>query len=114
VQTLKGASVIPQAAVIESPRGKIVYVVEGNKAMPRPVELVYASGEEAAVSGVRPGERIVLDGRQNLRPGATVIERAPNDAGKGGRRGPGSSPAGSASALPASASGAAVARGRSA
>ena len=36
----------------------------------RPVEIVYASGEEAVVSGVKPGERVVLDGRQNLRPGA--------------------------------------------
>ena len=73
MQTLKGASVIPQAAIIQSPRGKIVYVVDaGNKAAARPVEIVYASGEEAAVTGVEPGERIVLDGRQNLRTGATV------------------------------------------
>ena len=47
-----------------------------NKASPRPVEILYAEGVDAAVSGVTPGERIVLDGRQNLRPGATVVERA--------------------------------------
>ncbi|MEO5844459.1 MAG: efflux RND transporter periplasmic adaptor subunit, partial [Caldimonas sp.] len=52
VQTLKGASVIPLVAVIESPRGKIVYVVdEQNKAAPRPVSIVYAAGENAAVTG---------------------------------------------------------------
>ncbi len=28
------------------------------------------------MSGVKPGEAIVLDGRQNLRPGASVVERA--------------------------------------
>ena len=40
VQTLKGASVIPQAAIIQSPRGKIVYVVDaGAKAAARPVEI---------------------------------------------------------------------------
>ena len=106
VQTLKGASVIPQAAVIESPRGKIVYVVDAeSKARPRPVELVYASGEEAVVSGVKPGERIVLDGRQNLRPGATVIERAPTEGGGRGRRGGAASGAAdAASASPAAAS----------
>lgn len=88
VQTLAGASVIPQAAVIESPRGKIVYVVDaGSKAAARPVEIAYASGEEVAVTGVKPGERIVLDGRQNLRPGATVIDRPAGDAGRGGRGG---------------------------
>jgi RND family efflux transporter MFP subunit len=90
VQTLKDASVIPHAAIIQSPRGQMVYVVDAAmKATPRPVELVYASGEQAAVTGVRPGERIVVDGRQNLRPGASIVERA------GGEGGPGSGPAAS-------------------
>ena len=52
VQTLKGASVIPQAAIIQSPRGKMVYVVDAaDKASPRPVEVLYAEGVDAAVSG---------------------------------------------------------------
>ena len=98
VQTLKGASVIPQAAVIQSPRGKIVYVVDaGNKAAARPVEIAYASGEEVAVTGVSPGERIVLDGRQNLRNGATVIDRPAGD-GVRPRRGGAASAASSAAA----------------
>ena len=88
VQTLAGASVIPQAAVIQSPRGKIVYVVDASsKVAARPVEIAYASGEEVAVTGVKPGERIVLDGRQNLRPGATVIDRPAGDSPGRGRRG---------------------------
>ena len=40
------------------------------------MQVLYAQGEDAAVSGVKPGEAIVLDGRQNLRPGASVVERA--------------------------------------
>jgi RND family efflux transporter MFP subunit len=111
VQTLKGASVIPQAAVIQSPRGKIVYVVDANaKAAARPVEVVYASGEDAAVTGVKPGERIVLDGRQNLRPGAAVIERAAGEGGRG-RRG-GAASAASAGAPSASAAAALSEAGR--
>ena len=99
VQTLKGASVIPQAAVIQSPRGKIVYVVDSAaKAMPRPVEIVYASGEEAAVSGIKAGERIVLDGRQNLRPGANVIERTAAEGGRGKRGAASAASAGAPSA----------------
>jgi len=113
VQTLNGASVIPQAAIIQSPRGSIVYVVDaGSRAVARPVVLVYASGEDAVVTGVKPGERVVVDGRQNLRPGAAVIERAPADGGGGrGRRG-GAGPASSGAGvvLPAGASGAAVGR----
>ena len=86
VQTLKGASVIPQATIIDSPRGKIVYVVDAaNKAAARPVQVVYASGEDAVVAGVRPGERIVLDGRQNLRSGSNVVDRPAGDGGGGGR-----------------------------
>ena len=102
VQTLAGASVIPQAAVIQSPRGKIVYVVDASsKAAARPVEIAYASGEEVAVTGVKPGERIVLDGRQNLRPGATVIDRPVGDAGRGRRGGAASGAANGASAASA-------------
>jgi len=88
VQTLAGASVIPQAAVIQSPRGKIVYVVDASsKATARPVEIVYASGEEVAVTGLKPGERVVLDGRQNLRPGASVVDRSAGEGARGRRGG---------------------------
>lgn len=98
VQTLKDASVIPQAAIIQSPRGQVVYVVDATmKASQRPVQVVHASGEEAAVTGVKPGERIVLDGRQNLRPGSAVVERAGADGGGRGRQG-GNGAAGSAPA----------------
>jgi RND family efflux transporter MFP subunit len=98
VQTLKNASVIPQAAIIESPRGKIVYVVDAaGKAQERAVEVAYASGDTAAVTGLRPGERIVLDGRQNLRPGATTIERTPEGGAR--RRGGAASAASGAAAL---------------
>ena len=96
---LKDASVIPQAAIIQSPRGQVVYVVDATmKASQRPVQVVHASGEDAAVTGVKPGERIVLDGRQNLRPGSAVVERAGGDAAGGRARQGGSGPAGSAPA----------------
>ena len=105
VQNLKGASVIPPAAIIHSPRGKIVYVVDtGAKVMPRPVEVVYASGEDAAVTGVKPGERVVVEGRQNLRPGAAVVERQ-GDAAKGQRGGAASGASGAGVTNPAGASG---------
>lgn len=104
VQTLKGASVIPQAAVIQSPRGRVVYVVDaGGKAAARSVEVVYASGEDAAVTGVRAGERIVVEGRQNLRPGASVIERT-SGGGGAGTRPPRGGASGASAGLAASAS----------
>jgi RND family efflux transporter MFP subunit len=80
VRTLAGAVVVPQAAIIPAARGPLVYVVVDGKAQPRPVQVLYAQGEDAAVSGLKVGERVVLDGRQNLRPGATVVER-PREGG---------------------------------
>jgi RND family efflux transporter MFP subunit len=103
VQTLKDAIVVPIASVITTQRGRQVYVVEpGNKAAVRKVELVYSAGADAVVTGVKPGERVVVDGRQNVRPGSTVIERAA-EPGRGASR-----PGGGASqpaAGPASADG---------
>ena len=87
-RTLPGAVVVPQAAIIQSARGPIVYTVKDEQAQPRPVQVLYAQGDDAAVSGVRPGERIVLDGRQNLRPGSRIVER-PREGGGGGGGGKG-------------------------
>ncbi len=92
VRAIKDAIVIPQASIIQSPRGSIVYVFNEGKAALRPVQVLSAEGEDAAVSGLRPGERVVLDGRQNVRPGSTLIERqregrAPGASGPGGGRG---------------------------
>ena len=99
VRTLPDVVVVPQAAIIQGPRGRVVFVIEsGNKAAARPVELLQAEGPDAVVSGVRAGERVILDGRQNIRPGTMVVERAP----EGNRRASG--PAGAASAAARSAS----------
>jgi RND family efflux transporter MFP subunit len=75
-RTLRDAVVVPQASVIQASRGDIVYVVQNGQAAARPVQVAYSQGDDAVVSGVRAGERIVLEGRQNLRPGAAVVERS--------------------------------------
>ena len=77
VSTLKEAVVVPQAAIIQSARGAIVYVMEGGKAALKPVQVLYAQGNDAAVSGVNVGDSVVLDGRQDVRPGMPLVERAP-------------------------------------
>ena len=107
-RTLKDAVVVPQAAIIEAPRGKIVYVVDAsNKASVRPVEVTYPFGEEAVATGLLAGERIVVDGRQNLRPGATVVERAATESSRPGRGASGASAAASSGARVPRAAGAA-------
>jgi RND family efflux transporter MFP subunit len=104
VQTLAGAIVVPQAAIVQNARGSVVFVVGPDSlAAMRPVTVLQSAGLDAVVSGVEPGERIVLDGRQNLRPGSAVIVREGASAGR-----PGPAAAGAVGA----ASGAASARGR--
>jgi RND family efflux transporter MFP subunit len=70
---LKDALVIPADAVVTSVNGRFVYVVgEDNTVKPKPVKDVYAYKETLVVDGITAEDRIVLDGRQNLRPGAKV------------------------------------------
>jgi RND family efflux transporter MFP subunit len=78
VRTLKDATVIPQAAIITAPNGRIVYVIGNDSSVqPRAIDLAYSFGELAVVNGVEPGERIVVEGKQNLRAGSHVrFERA--------------------------------------
>lgn len=76
VSTLKDAVVIPQAAIVQTARGSIVYAVVDGKAVLRPVQVIRSQGSDAAVTGINAGDNIVLDGRQNVRPGAPVIDKA--------------------------------------
>src|SRR5205085_2088995 len=81
VRMLKNAVVIPMAAIIASPTGRVAYVVKDDEAQLRKIELEYASGDRAVVRGVQAGERVVVEGKQNLRPGSRV--RIEKPAGQG-------------------------------
>ncbi|MEC4720885.1 efflux RND transporter periplasmic adaptor subunit [Noviherbaspirillum sp. CPCC 100848] len=75
VREIRDAIVIPQAAIITGIDASTVYVVgQDRTAQARPVELLYSFGAQAVVKGVQEGERIVVDGKQNLRPGSRVNE----------------------------------------
>jgi membrane fusion protein, multidrug efflux system len=73
LRTLKDALVIPQAAIIVNTRGTFVYVVgEGQTAKEAPVQRVYAFGDNAVVTGLAGSEKVITEGKQNLRPGGKV------------------------------------------
>jgi membrane fusion protein (multidrug efflux system) len=76
---LKGASLpnavtVPQRAVMEGPQGKFVYVVdEKSTAQPRPVEAGQWTGDRWVItSGLKGGERVIVDGVMKIGPGAPV------------------------------------------
>jgi membrane fusion protein, multidrug efflux system len=84
VRTLKDATVIPQAAVITAPNGNIVYVVgKDNAVQPRKIDAQYSFRDLAVVHGVEPGERVVVEGKQNLRAGSRVRLEQAADKGPG-------------------------------
>jgi len=91
---IEDALIVPQAAIIQTVRGPIVYAVEDGKAVSKPIKVVMPAGPEAAVTGVVENDVIVVDGKQNLRPGVKVIERA-KEAPKDGSK-PDNAPTGSA------------------
>lgn len=77
--TLTGATrpdavLIPQRAVLEGPQGKFVYVVdEKSTAQARPVEVGEWAGSDWIITGgLKPGERVIIDGVMRIGPGAPV------------------------------------------
>jgi membrane fusion protein (multidrug efflux system) len=88
---LKGAQrpaaiVVPQRAVMEGPQGKIVYVLgKESKAEPRPVVVgEWAGGDWVIASGLKEGEKVIVEGLMKVFPGATVQVGDPAAAAAGG------------------------------
>ena len=91
VRILKDAIVIPQAAIITNTRGTSVYVIDAEeKAKSVPVARVHSFGTEAVVTGLTGTEKVITEGKQNLRPGGKVrLAPAAGDGAKGeGKREP--------------------------
>lgn len=97
LDTLRDAVVIPSAAVQRGAQGLFVYLVRGDSTVTqRPVRLGPAEGQRVAVAeGLAPGDMIVIDGMDRLRPGAAVevtsqrpeIKPAPEGMRKGRGKG---------------------------
>ena len=74
IDTLRGAVVVPSAAIQRTTHGPVVYVAaaDGTVAM-RPVEVPQQSGDRAVVSkGIAAGEQVVTDGVDKLQDGSKV------------------------------------------
>ena len=86
VDTLKGAVVVPSAAVQRNPQGPIVYVVKDDSTVAvRQVETGPTEGPNTAItSGLQAGERVITDGVDRIREGAKVEVTEPG-GGRGAR-----------------------------
>lgn len=102
---IKDALVVPSQAVVMGPRGEQMYVVGADETVTlKPVKVVTQARGMSVVTGLDEGDRIVVEGKQNLRPATKVREAESKDKGQGGK------PAGKAEAsAPAAAEGASAA-----
>ncbi len=77
------AILVPQQAISRDVKGNPVTLVVGTQEMvqPRPLTLDRAIGDNWLVaSGLNPGDRVIVEGMQKVRPGAAVKVTAPGAA----------------------------------
>jgi multidrug efflux system membrane fusion protein len=82
--TRRGVLTVPAVAVQRGPKGSFVYAVGADqKAMMKPVEVQAMEGEVALISrGIEEGEKVVIDGQSQLRPGALTSVKGPEGGGE--------------------------------
>jgi multidrug efflux system membrane fusion protein len=86
LETRRGALVVPLTAVQRGPEGTFAWVVgsEGTAAE-RPIRIERTQGDLALVaSGLEEGEQVVVEGGNQLRPGARVAARRADQAPRPG------------------------------
>ncbi|HZF20279.1 MAG TPA: MdtA/MuxA family multidrug efflux RND transporter periplasmic adaptor subunit [Burkholderiales bacterium] len=74
LDTRRGATLVPNAAVVRGGQGTFVYVIKEDKTVElRKVGVGMAEGDSVSVeSGIAPGELVVVEGSDRLRDGAKV------------------------------------------
>ncbi|MBK8726643.1 MAG: MdtA/MuxA family multidrug efflux RND transporter periplasmic adaptor subunit [Holophagaceae bacterium] len=88
VETLKGATLVPTAAIQRNAQASYVYVLnkaDGTVEL-RPLVIRSTEGDEAVVlKGLAPGEQVVIEGVEKLRPGSKVSVVGPPEAAVPGK-----------------------------
>jgi multidrug efflux system membrane fusion protein len=83
LETRKGSTVLPTAAILRGPQGTFVYAVKPDKTVEaRQVTVSLTQGNTTAVtSGLNPGDLVVTDGQDKLQTGSTIEPRAGGTSG---------------------------------
>jgi len=82
VSSPRTVPVVPQTAIRPSEKGFIAYVVENGTAVERilSIGMRTVDGKAEVISGLQPGEMLVVRGAEALRPGAPVRIMPPASA----------------------------------
>ena len=77
LETRRGATVVPTAAVQQSPRGSFVYVVRPDRTVAvRQVGVGVTDGDDVSIEqGLQVGEQVVVEGAERLRDGVAIALR---------------------------------------
>jgi multidrug efflux system membrane fusion protein len=83
VDTVRGAVIVPSAAVQHGPQATFVFVVKADSSVDmRHVDVRLVDGETTAIArGLSPGDRVVTDGLDKLQQGTKVSIRSPGQQG---------------------------------
>jgi membrane fusion protein, multidrug efflux system len=87
VDTLHGADIVSSSAIQRGAPGTFVYVMAPDHTVAvHRVKVGPTDGQRTAVlSGLQPGENIVIDGTDRLRDGAKVTVASPHHVESGGQ-----------------------------
>jgi membrane fusion protein (multidrug efflux system) len=92
------AWLVPQAAVFSGEQGKVVWTLQGGKAVPTPVEVGSWVGPDWAIlKGLKDGDQVITDNLIKMRPGAAVQPKSAASAPTAAASTAASSPAPAAS-----------------
>ena len=83
----KNVLVVPSQAVVTNTRGEQVFVVDAeNTVSLKPVKVQTQSQGFAVISGINAGDKVVVEGKQNLRPNGKVKEAEHKGDAKPGQK----------------------------
>src|SRR5438309_5580030 len=74
IETRRGATVVPTAAIQQSPRGSFVYVLRPDRTVAiRQVTVGVTDGDDVSIErGLAVGEQVVVEGAERLRDGSPI------------------------------------------
>ena len=74
-RNVDNAVLVPAQAVVTGPVDKFIYVVQpDDTAREQKINVLAIENGQAAVTGLAAGERVVVEGSENLRPGGKIRE----------------------------------------
>jgi membrane fusion protein (multidrug efflux system) len=94
LKNIDDAVIVPLEALVTTPKGQVVFVVEDGKAIARAVKTgIEADNRIQLVSGVQPGDKVIVAGNEKLKSGVEVSLAVDKKSAMGKNKGMAEQPA---------------------